>query len=316
MQKVLITGASGFVGQHLISCLQKNYFLIAATHSSKKINSVKFGTVESIEIENESNIYGLLLKYRPDIVVHLAARSFTWDSSPDEYFKVNLLGTLNLYQSIVKIRSISSFDPKIIYISSAQIYGDSKSRGRINENFPINPINFYGSSKAAADRLSYQYSRSHDIKTVIVRVFNHIGPGQKKGFLVADIASQIGEVKNGEGEIKVGNLNSFRDYLDVRDVVLGYKKIIEAEELPWGDAFNLCSGIAYSSKQILEMLIELSSKKIKVVIDTQKVRINDVQRVVGDNSKFRKTFSWSPSISIKGTLKDVLSFWEKENGCS
>ncbi len=312
MQKVLITGAGGFVGKYLISCLEKEYFLIAVTHSDEYAYHLTNGLSFNLDIKNEKLIYDSLLKYSSDVIVHLAARSMTWDCSPEDYFNVNFLGTFNLYQAVAKFKEASSINPKIIYVSSAQIYGDVDTKVAIDENFPINPVNFYGSSKAAGDILSYQYSRSHNLKIIIVRAFNHIGPGQKKGFLVSDIASQIAEVKNNEGNIRVGNLKSTRDYLDVRDVALGYKKIIEKRDLNWGEAFNLCSGVDYSGKQILDKLISFSLKNITVTTDPNKVRKKDIPTIVGNNNKFKSTFSWKPLISIDESLKDILKFWENQ----
>lgn len=308
MHKLLLTGANGFVGQHLISTLGPEYKVIGIVHNSNLESSenVKY---ESGNILDRGFLEDLIKKHQPDSVLHLAAIAPTWTQDPENIFKINLVGTLNLYLAIENQKKESGFDPKIIYVSSAEAYGKTTNPELITETNPFFPANYYGSSKVAADRLSYQMSQSSKLRITIIRPFNHTGPGQQKGFFVPDMASQIVEIENSDkSEIMVGNLESIRDISDVRDIVAGYKAILETETTP-GEAYNLCSGKGTKMQEILDILLSKAKKEIKIVEDPKRMRPSEVPITVGDNSKFRELTGWEAKMPLDQTLEDTLNYW-------
>lgn len=307
MQKLLLTGANGFVGQHLISALP-DYKIIGIVHNSdlQSSENVKY---ESGNILDRGFLEDLIKKYQPDSILHLAAIAPTWTQDPENIFKINLIGTLNLYLAVENQKKESGFDPKIIYVSSAEAYGKTTNPEKITEENPFFPANYYGASKVAADRLSYQMSQSAKLRITIIRPFNHTGPGQQKGFFVPDMASQIVELENSnQNELMVGNLESIRDLSDVRDIVQGYKAILETEVSP-GEAFNLCSGKGTKMKDVLDILLSKAKKEIKIVEDPKRMRPSEVPITVGDNSKFKSLTGWEAKVPLDQTLEDTLNYW-------
>lgn len=308
MHKLLLTGANGFVGQHLIATLGDDYKVIGVVHNSNLESSqnVKY---EAGNILDRGFLEDLIKKHQPDSILHLAAIAPTWTQDPENIFKINLVGTLNLYLAIENQKKESGFDPKIIYVSSAEAYGKTTNPDLITETNPFFPANYYGSSKVAADRLSYQMSQSSKLRITIIRPFNHTGPGQMKGFFVPDMASQIVEIENSDkSEIMVGNLESIRDISDVRDIVAGYKAILETETTP-GEAYNLCSGKGTKMQDILDILLSKAKKEIKVVEDPKRMRPSEVPITVGDNSKFKELTGWEAKMPLDQTLEDTLNYW-------
>ena len=308
MRKLLLTGANGFVGQHLISTLGDDYKVIGIVHNSNLEDSenVKY---ESGNILDRGFLEDLIKKHQPDSILHLAAIAPTWTQDPENIFKINLVGTLNLYLAIENQKKESGLDPKIIYVSSAEAYGKTTNPELITETNPFFPANYYGTSKVAADRLSYQMSQSSKLRITIIRPFNHTGPGQMKGFFVPDMASQIVDIENSDkSEIMVGNLESIRDISDVRDIVAGYKAVLETETVP-GEAYNLCSGKGTKMQDILDILLSKAKKEIKIVEDPKRMRPSEVPITVGDNSKIKELTGWEAKMPLDQTLEDTLNYW-------
>lgn len=314
MQKVLLTGANGFVGQHLVNLLKGDHQIIGIINKSN-LQDTENVRYESGNILDRGFLEDLVKKHQPDSIIHLAAIAPTWSQDPENIFKINLLGTLNLYQAIESLKKMSGINPKIIYVSSAEVYGKTTSPEKITEDSPFFPANFYGSSKVAADRLSYQISQSSGLKIIIIRPFNHTGPGQQKGFFVPDMASQIVEIErdNSKNELLVGNLESIRDISDVRDIASGYKKMLESEFIP-GEAFNLCSGTGIRMEDLLKKLLSMAKKEIKIIKDPKRMRPSEVPITVGDNTKFKNLTGWEPKIPLDQTLQDTLEYWRQKNG--
>lgn len=312
MQKLLLTGANGFAGQHLISTLT-DYQIIGIIHNSNLTNSENV-RYESGNILDRGFLEDIIKKHTPEKIIHLAAIAPTWGQDPENIFKINLLGTLNLYLAIESVKKQNGYNPKIVYVSSAEVYGKTSNPEKITEDNPFFPANYYGSSKVAADRLSYQMSQSADLQITIIRPFNHTGPGQLTGFFVPDMASQIVKTENDpeKSEILAGNLDSIRDISDVRDIVLGYKMILEADSKP-GDAFNLCSGTGIKMREVLEKLLKSAKKEIIIKDDPSRMRPSEVPITVGDNSKFKSLTGWEPKIPLDQTLQDTLEYWRQRH---
>lgn len=313
MQKILITGANGFAGQHLIRLLEPDYQIIGLINKSN-LESSRNIQYSSGNILDRGFLEDLIKKYQPENIIHLAAIAPTWTQDPENIFKINVIGTLNLYLAVEAQKKSSSYNPKIVYISSAETYGKTPNPEKITEKNPFFPANYYGTSKVAADRLSYQVSQSSKLNIVIARPFNHTGPGQLQGFFVPDMAAQIVNIENNPSETKlqVGNLESVRDISDVRDIVQSYKKIIETETTP-GEAFNICSGKGIKMKDLLTKLLELAKKPILTLEDPKRMRPSEVPITVGDYTKFKSLTGWEPKIPLDQTLKDTLEYWRQRH---
>ena len=181
----------------------------------------------------------------------------------------------------------------------------------IDEETPFNPTNPYAVSKLAQDYLGLQYFHSDNLKIVRARPFNHVGPRQSPDFVVSGFAKRIAEAeKSGQSKMKVGNLNSRRDFTDVRDMVIAYRLALEKGEI--GEVYNLGSGKSFEIKTILEKLLDLSTVKIQPEEDPSLMRPSDNPDHVCDSSKFRNLTGWNPQIPIEKTLQDTLDYWRKQ----
>jgi GDP-4-dehydro-6-deoxy-D-mannose reductase len=308
MQKVLITGAAGFVGHYLSEKLLENYQVIGTDMAPVSPNE-KIGYFPG-DILDRKSLTDLITNAKPEVIFHLAAKSLTWSRNVEEVFKINMLGTINLYESVLDVKKDSNYNPKIIFVSSSEVYGNTTDPKNITEESPLFPAKFYSASKVASDRLSYSYSQSEKLNILILRPFTHTGPGQQKGFVVPDIASQIAEAEKDstKNEILVGNLEPIRDYLDVRDVVAAYASVIDKDWTP-GDAYNICSGNGVQIKEIASTLLKFSNKKLELKEDSTKLRVSDTPKYIGNNQKFVALTGWSPKIPLEQTLKDTLEYY-------
>lgn len=312
MKKVLVTGANGFAGQHLIKSLGNQYQIIGIINKSNLSDSENLKYISG-NILDRGFLEDLIAKYEPEKIMHLAAIANTASEDPENIFKINLIGTLNLYLATLSQKKLKNYNPKIVYVSSAEVYGKTPNPEKITEENLFFPANFYGTSKVAADRLSYQMSQSAGLNITIIRPFNHTGPGQLKGFFVPDMVSQIVEIENDpeKFELLAGNLQSIRDISDVRDIVEGYRKILETDSKS-GEAFNLCCGKGIKMEDLLDKLLSMAKKEIKIIEDPKRMRPSEVPITVGDNTKFRNLTGWEPKIPIDQTLQDTLEYWRQK----
>ncbi len=317
MQKVLITGIGGFAGSHLVEFLIKNvketqiHGIIRNKKNTEKLeehlNKIK---LFECDICDEKKLNEVIKQVQPDIIFHLAAVAFVPDSfeNPKKTFQVNFDGAINLFESIRKY----SDKTKVIAISSPELYGlvyDNELP--IKETQPFRPLTPYGTSKAAMDLLGYQYFKSYELNIVRIRPFNHIGLKRDSKTVDSDWCHQIVEIEKGKKEpiIFVGNLETVRDFTDVRDMVKAYW--LAAEKCKAGEAYNICSGKGILMKDLLKKLLELSNKKIEIKVDEKRLRQALIPKLLGDNSKFVKETNWKPKIPIEQTLKDLLNYWRK-----
>ena len=313
MKKLLLTGAGGFVGQYVIDLLHEDFEIIGLVHPARDFEETLARYIDGNILDTDL-LNKVISEEKPNVILHLAAKAATWTTEPKEVFDVNFYGTLNLYQAVLSAQKEDpDYNPRIIYVSSAEVYGKTTNPSHINENDPFFPANLYAVSKVCADRLSYQYSQTHKLNIVILRPFNHIGPGQQKGFFVPDMASQIVKAERNpeEQKLMVGNLKSIRDIQDVRDVVEAYKAVIMKENITPGEAYNISSGKGITMKDLLEKLLSNATKKLEIKEDSEKNRASDIPITVGDNSKFKSEFGWEPKYSIDEVLKDTLDYWRE-----
>ena len=306
---ILITGAGGFVGNHLAA------YLNGATPDARLVGTTLFpservhpAVAENhlIDLKDAAQVRGLLADCRPDAIFHLAAQAFVPRSfeAPWETLENNILAQLNVIQACLSL----DLRPRVLVVSSAEIYGSvAPEQLPLAEDTEIRPTNPYSVSKVAQDMLALQYYLSHDLPIMRARPFNHIGPGQNDRFVAPAFAMQIAKIEEGlqEAVIYVGNLTAKRDFTDVRDIVRAYSMIIDRGQP--GETYNVSSGEARSIRDMLDILLGLSEIDIEVRVDRKRLRPVDVPEIRGDAAKLREDTGWQPAIAFEQTLQDVLA---------
>ncbi len=309
--RVLVTGASGFVGGHLCEHLLAEGDEVVGismggawpsglAHLSGlvRLDRMDLATV------GESELSEFLTRERPEVIYHLAAQSNPQQSvaDPRGTWAQNLGGTLNLLEAV----RASKGSPRVVVVSSGTCYGDPAPEFiPVREDCPMRPNNPYAASKAAADLLAVQHFLAHRTDTVIVRPFNHAGPRQSPRYVLSGLAAQVAEVEAGKKErIEVGNLEVVRDFVDVRDVVRGYQLL--ATRGASGEIYNLGTGRGTKIADALESLRSMARRPIEVRVDPARVRPVDLPFLVADSSKLRAATGWEPKFSIEQTLADML----------
>jgi GDP-mannose 4,6-dehydratase len=315
--KALITGINGFVGSHLcdfISSHHSDYDIHGTIRKGSNIDnlvqSVDKITIHSIDLVDAKSLESLIRLVKPTKIFHLASQSNVMKSfqNPIETFQTNVMGTLNLLEAIRK----TGIDPVIHVASSSEVYGQvSSDEIPIKETNPFRPINPYGVSKVAVDRLAFQYHNSYGIKTVITRAFSHTGPRRNQIFAESNFAKQIAEIEkeNKEPVVQVGNLNSTRTFADVRDIVEAYW--LATEKCDYGQAYNIGSTQLMTLRAVLDILANMCLKKITLKEDKSRLRPTDISNHVPDMTKFVEKTNWRTRIPIQKTLQDLLDYWRK-----
>ena len=310
--KCLITGINGFAGTHLAEYLLGENAVIAGTvyprNAGLDITSAKNEIrLFPCDLASDKQITGIIKETQPEYIFHLAAQSFvpkSWQQ-PEETFNINVQGTLHLLQSV------KEYAPKatVLFIGSGEEYGPPSSDKPLTEDHPLAPQNPYATSKACAGLLSAQLGRYYNIKIIRTRSFPHLGPGQSPDFVASDFCRQVALIEQGKQppEMKVGNLNSRRDFTDVRDIVRAYW-LAATRGIP-GEVYNIASGKALSIKEILDKILALGDKQIKVVTDSAKFRPQDPPAICGSSQKLYKLTGWQPEIPIDQTLQEILNWW-------
>lgn len=301
--RALVTGASGFVGTHLVERLR------GAGHTVTAAGGPHDGGEHlPIDLNDVENLHAAFDLAQPDVVFHLAAQAFVPRAleAPAETYQTNVTGTANLLQALREHKARSQRDVRLLFVSSAEVYGaQPQSAMPIRESCAPNPANPYAASKAAAEALVLGEARSFGVDAVITRAFNHIGPGQNERFAVPSFAAQLAAIAaGGEPVMFVGNLEAKRDFLDVRDVVDAYAAL--AERGTAGEIYNVCSGTAASMREILAELIRIAHVPVEVRDDPARMRPADVPVMYGDNAKLRAQTGWEPKIALRATLQDVF----------
>jgi GDP-4-dehydro-6-deoxy-D-mannose reductase len=314
---VLITGITGFAGSHLAE-------YILAEHPGVKVSglvrwrsrmdNVK-GILDKIELHEADlkdivSLKKALAAIRPDKVFHLAAQSFVPTSwkLPVETFAINALGQINLFEALIDLK----LNPKFQIAGSSEEYGKVyEHEVPMKETNYLRPLSPYAVSKVAQDLLGYQYHQSYGLKTVRTRGFNHTGPRRGDVFVTSNFAKQVAEIEKGlkPPVIHVGNLDAKRDFTDVRDMVRAYW--LATEKCEDGDVYNIGSGTTYVMQDMLDMLLGMSTVKVKVEVDPARLRPSDVPILLADASKFVAATGWKPRIPFETTLRDLLNYWRE-----
>ncbi len=296
MKKILITGSAGFSGRHFKQYLQ-SFDDVEVTgidiNSSPERNEIQCDLLRLEEIER------IMKKIRPDYIIHLAGINKCDDFR--QYYYLNLFTTINLLEAVVINNLLNS---RILVISSSAVYGLSSSL-KVKENDPLNPITFYGNSKLAMESIVFQYIRNYNLRINVARPFNIIGTGQPKTLVVSAFLDRLSKIKSKKAPsvLKVGNLSAIRDFIDVRDVVRAYWKILNTDIS--GEIYNIGTSLPTRVETILSKLIRLIKVDVKIEYDRSKIQKHDVPRQVADTSKISK-LGWKPQIELDESLEKLV----------
>lgn len=312
-KEVLIVGAAGFVGNHLIDYIQKNYptwHVIATKMPKEGIN--KDVAVQNLDITDSEQIVHLLQEVRPDYIFHLAAQSsvaLSW-KNPELTVKINIIGSIHLLDAIRGMEK----QPRVLLIGSGEEYGHVKGNEiPIQEDNNTRPGNIYAVTKVCQNMIGHLYAEAYGMQVMSTRSFNHTGPNQAPQFVVADFCKQVADIEVGkqEPEIHVGNLSAKRDFTDVRDVVRAYCLLMEKGKA--GETYNVGSGHALEIREILERILSQSAREIEVVTAPSKFRPVDVPIIEADISKLTECTGWVPEIPIEKTITETLAWYRNKN---
>ncbi len=310
--RVLITGATGFVGAHLRRYLLEHteHTLVGTVYPDLPTDPAPSSRehLRHLDLCDAAATARLVNEVRPGAIVHLAAQSHipTAYGNPWATLRNNILGQLNLLEACVAAGDA----PRVLVVGSGEEYGRAVEADLpLVEDHPLRPENPYSVSKVAQDVMGYQYYISYGLPVMRVRPFNHIGPGQSPRFVLPAFASQVAEIEAGLREpiLNVGNLEPARDFTDVRDVVAAYALILR-RGTP-GDVYNVASGRAHAVRTLVDQLITLAGMPIEVRVDPERYRPADIPIIYGSATKLQRDTGWEPHIPLAETIRDVLAEW-------
>ena len=301
--RALVTGASGFVGRHLVAHLQDAGDDVAMFDRTATGDDHGAG-VAPLDVTDTAAVAAAVRDVAPDAVYHLAARSHVGESwaDGDELTRVNVGGTAAL---VAACRATGV--TRVVVVGSAEEYGAvAEGHGPVGEHTPLVPLSPYGVSKRDAELVALAEWAEHGVPVVCVRAFNHTGPGQAPSFFVPGFAQRIAQAERaGTDEIVVGNLDSIRDFTDVRDVVRAYRLLVEHGAA--GEVYNVCSGAGVRIGDLAERLLVRSTRPLRLRVDPALVRPVEVPVFVGDPAKLVSATGWSRTVPLDRTLDDVLA---------
>lgn len=308
--RVLITGAGGFVGSHLIELLERDHTDITAWLRPGTQPLVRGQRVQWIDIEmhNRDAVARAVADSAPAEIYHLAGVPHvgnSWEHT-HETFAGNVLATHHLFDGLRR----ASLRPRVLISSSAFVY-EPRDRA-LTEQDVIRPNSPYGTSKVAQEMLGVRAWEDDGIPALVARSFNHVGPRQAPSFVASSIARQIAEIEVGRKSptLSMGNLDSERDIMDVRDTVRAYRAMMQSARP--GIAYNVCSGIRVPIRRLLTVMTAKARVPIAIEQDPARFRPNDTPLVLGDRSRLESDTGWTPQIPLEQTVEDLIAYWREQ----
>ncbi|MFL5341957.1 MAG: GDP-mannose 4,6-dehydratase [Gemmataceae bacterium] len=311
--RILITGATGFVGGHLAEALlarggvelfglcRKTSWPPESAHLAAHVPLLTSDLLDS------SQVAAIVAEARPNWVFHLAAYAHPGGSlhEPDLVWRTNLDGTRRLLSALSRADK-----PRILFVSTGLVYGNAD--GPCGEDHPLRPATPYAASKAAAEMAAYQATRHPGLDVVCVRPFNHVGPRQTRGYVVPDFASQIAAIEAGRQPpvVETGDLSSQRDLTDVRDMVRAYILLLEKGRT--GEVYNCGAGSTVSMQDVLDRLVELAKVRVELRRRAEPRRAAETAVTRADTAKLRRETGWKPQFPLDKTLSDTLNYWRTQ----
>jgi GDP-4-dehydro-6-deoxy-D-mannose reductase len=304
---VLVTGAAGFAGSHLLERLSGHHELVAWSRSAPPADVTHLARWQLIDLLDRDGVRAAIKDVRPSAVYHLAgvshvAESFTDPSKP---LAANVLGTHYLFDALRR----SGISCRIVVAGSAAVYASSESP--LTEESPLGPVSPYAVSKLAQEQLGLQAVVMDGLDVLVARAFNHTGPRQTPAFMAPAVARQIALIERGllEPVLRIGNTSPRRDLSDVRDVVRAYQMLMIAGTP--GVVYNVASGAGRAVGDILNALISRSRVPVRTEVDAARLRANDAPMLVGDSTRLRAATGWQPEIPFDRTIDDLLDYWRR-----
>jgi GDP-4-dehydro-6-deoxy-D-mannose reductase len=308
--RALITGATGMIGMHCMRAARSagwDTFGISRNTASSRLAAVDEPGLFRCDILDGDALEDVFREIRPDVVMHMAAQAFNGTSWQVEWstHQANVFGTLNVLRCC---RTVVPGCRLVLACSSAE-YGDVKPENLpLKEDTPLRPISPYGVSKVATEALGYQYFRNYGLQVFLPRLFIHVGTGHPPATAIQNFGRQLALISSGKSApvIRVGNLESARDFIDVRDGVAGLMMLLERGKP--GDPVNICTGEALTIREVLSRLIAISGQQVEVVPDPALNRPSDEPLLLGDNTKL-VSLGWKRQYTITETLQSVFGDW-------
>jgi GDP-4-dehydro-6-deoxy-D-mannose reductase len=311
---ILVTGAAGFAGSHLLDLIKHDGQPIAGWYlhghhplDSSSTSRPSFEGVDwrAVDLTDREAVRAAIAAGRPAEIYHLAGaanQGNSWDRT-DESLRANALGTHHLLDALRRER----IDARVLVIGSAAVYRPKQEP--FGEESPIGPTSPYGVSKLAQEMTALQAFALHGQHVIVSRSFNHIGPRQSADYVASSFARQIAMIEAGQAPqvIQVGNLEARRDLMDVRDTVRAYRALMRRGEP--GRAYNVCSGEAHAIRELLDGLLAHSTVSVEVRVDESRLRPVDQPLLVGRLDRIRRETGWQPEIGWSRTLADLLQDW-------
>jgi len=295
MKTILLFGGNGFAGTHFKKIYSNNNIIIS------------YGS--NLDVCDYTKVQEAIKFHKPNYVINLASISSISKASedPKRAYEISTIGTMKILSALCDAKFCGTF----LFVSSSEVYGNHLNLNKpLDEGASLLALNPYAISKKDAESICLEFSQKEFFKIVIARPFNHIGPGQNELFSVPGFAKQLVAIKKRSLEpvISVGNLDNYRDWTDVRDVVDGYYRLITKGNN--GEIYNISSMRARSVRSILIKMCDLIDLKVEIRIDPSRIRSSDQNILYGDNNKITSTLGWAQTYSIDKTLNDILSYWE------
>ncbi|GLQ49253.1 GDP-mannose 4,6-dehydratase [Dyella flava] len=285
-KRVLVTGLGGFTGRYLAKELQEAGYAVHGLVSP--------GGNDHVDLLDEAAVKTAVARIQPNAVIHLAGVAFAAHSDVDKVYRTNIVGSRHLLAALAELQQKPE---TVLFASSALVYGNSSdSESSLDENSPLRPANDYAVSKLAMEYMARTWS-SH-FRLVFCRPFNYTGVGQDPRFLVPKIVSHF---SRGDRHIELGNLDVWREFMDVRTVVWAYRRLLETDN--GDDTFNICTGVPHSLREVLAAMADIAGYDIEVRVNPAFVRENEIRRLAGDPSRLQSRIGAMPSFSLSDTLR-------------
>jgi GDP-4-dehydro-6-deoxy-D-mannose reductase len=307
LRPILITGATGFAGSHLLDRLSRDGSdIVAWSRPGGTPPSPAQARWEAVDLLDAGAVRQAVARLRPGQVYHCAGAAhvgYSWNHTTST-FAINVRATHHVLEAL----RLEAPDARVLIPGSAMIYRPADEP--LTEDHPLVPQSPYGLSKLAQELLACRFV-ADGVQVTIARAFNHIGPRQAPSFVASSFARQIVDIETGrrDPELVVGNLDARRDLTDVRDTVGAYVQILERGRP--GRPYNVCSGRAIAIRDLLEMLIARARVRVRVRVDPERYRPNDLPVLLGDPARVRDELGWTPEIPLERTLDDLLEHWRK-----
>jgi GDP-4-dehydro-6-deoxy-D-mannose reductase len=304
---VLVTGANGFVGPHLVRALAASGARVRGCGVGDPPAGAPLDSWHPFDLFDPASAQAAIGAARPDAVVHLAGQASAAVSfrDPEGTFRANATGAWHVAEAVRR----QAPSARLLLVSTSEVYGPRPAGSRVAEDAPFAPVSPYAMSKAAAETLVGSHARVHGLDLVVARAFGHIGPGQSPRFVVPGWAEQIAAIEAGRAEpvLRVGNLEVTRDLSDVRDIVSAYVALLDRGARL--GVYNVCRGEGIALADLLARLVARARVPVRVETDPDRLRPADLPWLVGDPSALTSLTGWSASIPLDRALDDVLDEW-------